>query len=166
MLGFAATFVVGLASGVILLSDEAPDTRRPATHQPGRAAHPARPRRCARWQCRRPAPVAVREVEPPVPPVVAAPVAVAPPAPEPPPPAPVAAAAAPDLGGDDTGEPVEVASVSLPLPPVAPKAPVHKARTPDRIDRACTQAVFRFQQGLPLSAAEQAHVRNGCATRR
>ena len=53
------------------------------------------------------------------------------------------------------------------LPPVAPKAPVHKvARTPDRIDRACTQAVFRFQQGLALTAAEQAHVRNGCATRR
>ena len=74
---------------------------------------------------------------------------------------------APSFGGADAAEPVEVASASLPLPPIVPKAPVQKvARVPDRIDRACTQAVFRFQQGLPLSAAEQAHVRNGCATRR
>ena len=45
-------------------------------------------------------------------------------------------------------------------------APAQKAARPsDRIDRACTQAAFRFQQGLALTAAEQVHVRNGCATR-
>jgi hypothetical protein len=164
MLGFAATFVVGLASGVILLSDEAPT---PAAPPPiTLAALPIPPAPAVSEAAAPPAaPVAVRQAEP-VQPVAAAPVAVAQPAPESAPPAPVAAAAAPSFGGDDTGEPLEVVSASLPLPPVAPKAPVHKAKAPDRIDRACTQAAFRFQQGLPLSAAEQAHVRNGCATRR
>jgi hypothetical protein len=179
VLGFAATFMVGLASGVILLSGEAPAPAAPTPPAPppiSLAALPIPPvREVAVPPVREvvvppvrevavppPAPVAVRDVEP----VAAAPVAVAQPAPEPPQPTPVAAAPAPGFGGADTGEPEEVVSASLPLPPTVPKAPVKAARAPDRIDRACTQAVFRFQQGLPLSPAEQAHVRNGCATRR
>jgi hypothetical protein len=166
VLGFAATFVIGLASGVMLLSDEAPTPAAPPPISlaalPIPMATPAR-----EVAVPAPAPVATKEVEP----VAAAPLAVvqpvAEPVAEPPRPVPVAAAAAPSFGGDDTGEPMEVVSASLPLPPTAPKAPVQKvARAPDRIDRACTRAAFRFQQGLPLSAAEQAHVRNGCATRR
>jgi hypothetical protein len=46
----------------------------------------------------------------------------------------------------------------------APARP--RAARPPAIDRACSLALFRFQQGLALSAAEQAHVHNGCATRR
>jgi hypothetical protein len=95
--------------------------------------------------------------------------ALAAPAPEPvqDKPSPPPAVADASGSGADAGEPLQMASSSLPLPPLAPKAPVQKvAKPPDRIDRACTQAVFRFQQGLALTPAEQAHVRNGCATRR
>jgi hypothetical protein len=187
VLGFAATFVVGLASGLLLLPGEAPT---PAAPPPiSLAALPIAPSPMvspAPTPNQPPVPTlgqreaAPPAAAPPVPAVTQAPEPVAPPpsptaaairpASEPvadaPPPAPVAATSA-AASGADAGEPMEVSSVSLPLPPVAPKAPVHKvARAPDRIDRACTQAVFRFQQGLALTAAEAAHVRNGCATRR
>lgn len=166
LLGFGATFVVGLASGVLLLSDEAP---LPAAPPPiSLAALPILPVTPLREPIASPPAAAVAQE--------AEPVALAPTAPEEPPrvveaatvtEAPTLPPPAPSFGGADAAEPVEVASASLPLPPIVPKAPVQKvARVPDRIDRACTQAVFRFQQGLPLSAAEQAHVRNGCATRR
>ena len=36
----------------------------------------------------------------------------------------------------------------------------------ERIDRTCAAAVFRFQQGLPLTQAESGYLRNGCATKR
>jgi hypothetical protein len=174
VLGFAATFVVGLASGVMLLSGEATTPAAPPSISlAARPIPPAAP--VTEGGVQAPAPAAVSQVEPAPPPAAPAPapapapvLAVSQPAPEPPQPAPVAAAAAASFGGADPGEPMEVASASLPLPPTVPKAPVQKmaAKPPERIDRACTQAVFRFQQGLPLSPAEQAHVRNGCATRR
>lgn len=180
VLGFAATFVVGLASGVMLLSDKPPTPAAPPPISlaalPIPVAAPPREVPVAP-----PAPVALREPEPvaaaPAPVAQTSPAAVeepAKPAPAQPAPAqpaltqPALTQPAPSFGGADTGEPMEVASAGLPLPPAAPKAPAQKvaARAPDRIDRACTQALFRFQQGLPLSPTDQAHVRNGCATRR
>ncbi|WP_431267918.1 hypothetical protein [Dankookia sp. P2] len=173
MLGFAATFVVGLASGVMLLSDAPPATPAapppinlaalpiPAATPPREAAAPAAAPPAAVLREAEPVVAAMPAVPQPIPETATERVAEAPPVLPP-------AVPAPSFGGSDTGEPAEVASASLPLPPTVPKAPVQKAaaRAPDRIDRACTQAVFRFQQGLPLSPAEQAHVRNGCATRR
>ena len=67
--------------------------------------------------------------------------------------------------------------------PAAPVAPVAAARTaPGRkppavrrasarpvqpaIDPRCARALYRYQRGTSLSAAEAAHVRDGCATRR
>ncbi len=178
-LGFLATFVVGVASGMMLLSgkENAPE----GTVTPAATVAPAPS-----------VSVTALPVTATVPPPAATPArdAVAPPPPAPVPGAePVqvtatvtVASAPPELvasdalplpstavqayAGADTA-PVQVASASLPLPPLAPRAPVQKAaRPPDRIDPACTKAVFRFQQGLALTPAEQAHVRNGCATRR
>ena len=63
---------------------------------------------------------------------------------------------------------------ALPLaPPRAPTPPPVRAsssqpssaRAP-AIDRACSQALFRFQQGERLTAAEQNFVRTGCSTGR
>ncbi|MFC7473014.1 hypothetical protein ACFQS7_01515 [Dankookia sp. GCM10030260] len=174
VLGFVATFAVGLASGVLLLSDEPPaPVAAPlvnlAALPPAAAPQPVLAQPEPVREAAAPVPVvaaiAPRSVEPVVVPPAPPPVAMVtplPPAAEPEPPAMAEATT-----GADTGEPMEVASLGLPLPPEAPKAPVQRAaRPPERIDRACTQAVFRFQQGLPLSPAEQAHVRNGCATRR
>ena len=58
--------------------------------------------------------------------------------------------------------------VALVLPPPAPPPapPLRRASAPPRIDPGCTRALYRYQQGLALTAAEAAHVRNGCATRR
>lgn len=169
LLGFAVTFIVGLSSGVMLLSGDGPPVAAPTPPAPppiSLAAQPIPPFAPVREVAvSLPEPVILRE------PVAATPVALEPVAPEPavatPLPEPVVVTPAPSFGGADTAAPIEVASASLPLPPIPPKAPVQKvARAPDRIDRACTQAVFRFQQGLALTPAEQAHVRDGCATRR
>jgi len=55
----------------------------------------------------------------------------------------------------------------LPLPPAALPAPPPKvARYSPRYDRQCSTAIFRWQRGERLSAAEMAHVREGCAMRR
>lgn len=74
--------------------------------------------------------------------------------------------------------PVEERSLPLappraPPPPraSAPAGPVRVSATqPPRavpvIDRACSQALFRFQQGERLSAAEQGFIRTGCSTAR
>jgi hypothetical protein len=67
-----------------------------------------------------------------------------------------------------------VGSDALPLaPPRAPAAPpvrVSAQQAPSRsgpsIDRACSQALFRFQQGERLTAAEQNFIRTGCSTSR
>lgn len=61
--------------------------------------------------------------------------------------------------------PVEAAA-AMPEPPPPPPPPRRvSAPRPPRIDPGCSAALFRFQQGLPMSAADAAHVRNGCATR-
>ncbi|NOG72714.1 hypothetical protein [Roseicella sp. DB1501] len=102
---------------------------------------------------------------PPSPPVVAKPA-------EPP--------KAPDSNNAETGAdaPIAVALAASPIPlppraPATPPAPRPRAqkvsnRPPaaERIDRACAAAVFRFQQGLPLTQAESGYLRNGCATKR
>jgi hypothetical protein len=48
--------------------------------------------------------------------------------------------------------------------PVA-RSVVHSTVRP-AIDRACSQALFRFQQGEALLPAERVYLREGCATRR
>jgi hypothetical protein len=40
------------------------------------------------------------------------------------------------------------------------------ARPAPVIDRACSQALFKFQQGERLTAAEQNFIRSGCSTGR
>jgi hypothetical protein len=170
VLGFAATFALGLASGVALLPGEAPP---PGTASAGLATMPAPlpvamptttpslPREAVR-----PAPERAIATEPgmsppkPLPqPVIEAVV--------PPPAAAPAMAEAQDATGADPTEPVEAVQDELPLPPDAPKAPVQRASQPrERIDRACSQALYRYQQGLPLTATETAYLRDGCATRR
>jgi hypothetical protein len=53
-----------------------------------------------------------------------------------------------------------------PAPPVRVSSPPPSARTAPVIDRACSQALFRFQQGERLTAAEQNFIRTGCGTGR
>jgi hypothetical protein len=64
---------------------------------------------------------------------------------------------------------------ALPMaPPRAPAAPPVRvsaqqqqpSRSAPSIDRACSQALFRFQQGERLTAAEQNFIRTGCSTAR
>lgn len=62
------------------------------------------------------------------------------------------------------------------LPPAPPRAPTPppvravssqpSSRPSPVIDRACSQALFRFQQGARLTAAEQNFIRTGCSTTR
>ncbi|MDI3307481.1 MAG: hypothetical protein QJR07_10280 [Acetobacteraceae bacterium] len=71
---------------------------------------------------------------------------------------------------EEASEP-ELPPAPPPEPPVpAPRrvtgAAIRPARSASSIDRACIQTLFRFQQGETLSAAEQVHLREGCATRR
>ena len=51
-------------------------------------------------------------------------------------------------------------------PPVRVSAAQQAARPGPVIDRACSQALFRFQQGERLTAAEQNFIRTGCSTSR
>ncbi len=67
--------------------------------------------------------------------------------------------------------PMDLAEPAAPAPPEAPPLAVtasarHPVRMPLPIDRRCSDAVFRFQQGASLTAAEMAHVRRGCASMR
>lgn len=213
---FAATFAVGLVSGLLLLDAPPPsEPQRPAPPPPQAAAAPA------------PAPVATTAVSPETTPppaaappqtaaVAAPPTVAAPAAPEQPPAAetrhsattepasvqpgapPSAAVAAvqaspPPAVARDTAEaatqvdrsgapprpetqPVAFGpapAVEEPLPAAPPRAPVppvrvSAARQPSRsapvIDRACSRALFRFQQGERLTAAEQNFIRIGCNT--
>lgn len=47
---------------------------------------------------------------------------------------------------------------------VSSTAPVRRAREPLPIDRRCSDAVFRYQQGASLSEVEMGYVRRGCAS--
>jgi hypothetical protein len=51
-------------------------------------------------------------------------------------------------------------------PPVRVSSTQQAARQTPVIDRACSQALFRFQQGERLTAAEQNFIRTGCSTGR
>ncbi len=53
-----------------------------------------------------------------------------------------------------------------PAPPIRVSAPQQASRPVPVIDRACSQALFRFQQGERLTAAEQNFIRTGCSTAR
>ncbi len=66
---------------------------------------------------------------------------------------------------------VELAEPATPSPPEAHPLSVaastrRTTRVPLPIDRRCSEAVFRFQQGASLTAQEMAHVRQGCASLR
>jgi hypothetical protein len=147
----AVVLGLGLASGVILWTDTPPKQAAGPPAQPPAvsAALPAPP----------PVLPPIERVSLPAPPP-ALPDVLPPAEAAAPPPEPTVAAAAPD-------EPAE--EEVLATPPPAPKPPpvrrVSAAAKP-RIDPGCSHALFRFQQGLPLNAAQAAHVRNGCATRR
>ena len=176
VLGFAATFAVGLASGVMLLSDNAPP---PTVLAPPPGPPPLREVMIAPARETAPAPLPPPFVPPTFVPPAFAPPAFVPEAavpaaataperaptasvPAEPPPEPPSAVAA------QVEAPPPVEQVILPLPPRPPRPPVqqHAARAPDRIDRACALAVFRFQQGQRLTAAEEGYVKSGCVTRR
>ena len=51
-------------------------------------------------------------------------------------------------------------------PPAPPLPPVRQAAARPRIDPSCSRALFRFQQGERLTAAEESFVKTGCVTRR
>ncbi|MBL6078098.1 hypothetical protein JMJ56_08775 [Belnapia sp. T18] len=62
---------------------------------------------------------------------------------------------------------VEEPALATPPPAPPPPPPLRQAAAPrPRIDPNCSRALFRFQQGERLTAAEEAFVRTGCATRR
>jgi hypothetical protein len=86
-------------------------------------------------------------------------------------PASLPAATADPPRGEPPADPALAAEDSLPLPPPDPGAPPPRpaqraGRAAERIDVACAQAQFRFQQGERVSAEEAAFIRSGCATRR
>lgn len=158
-LGFVATFWIGLATGLVLVggSDTAPvSSPRAAVAVPPSALPP--PAETA---------VAAATAQPPPAAAVSEPSPAAPPQEE---------AAAPG-GGSASPVPGEaMAAAARPRPPTQPSAggarPANRgaaqSTTAPRptLDRACRQALFRFQQGEALSAAELVHLREGCATRR
>jgi hypothetical protein len=76
--------------------------------------------------------------------------------------APVPPAATPAVLAEPAPAPAEVPPVAV-AATGAGRAPV---RMPLPIDRRCSDAVFRFQQGASLTAQEMAHVRQGCASLR
>ena len=122
-----------------------------------------------------PARPVVTQAAPPLPPlervVVALPTPVRAPEPASAPPPPPAAAAPPTAAPaviaaePAASPPVEEVALVLPPPAPPPAPPLRRVAAP-RIDPGCTRALYRYQQGLALNAAETAHVRNGCATRR
>jgi hypothetical protein len=61
----------------------------------------------------------------------------------------------------------EEPALATPPPEPPPPPPVRQAAAPrPRIDPSCSRALFRFQQGERLTAAEEAFVKTGCVTRR
>lgn len=68
------------------------------------------------------------------------------------------------LAPGDEGLPL--APPRAPAPPVRVSALQQTARTVPVIDRACSQALFRFQQGERLTATDQNFIRSGCTTAR
>lgn len=65
--------------------------------------------------------------------------------------------------GDET---LPMAPPPAPAPPTRVSAASQSSRSAPVIDRACSQALFRFQQGERLTAAEQNFIRSGCSTSR
>ena len=170
----AVTLGLGLASGVMLLSDSPPEPVSASPAQPPAAlatlpeatlpaAAPAEPQPEPQAEPAPPAPPTLPRIERvSLPELPAAAAEMAPPAEASAPPAP------PPEPAEVPEAPEEEAS-AIPLPPPAPKPPPPRrvsAPARPRIDPGCSRALYRFQQGLPLSAAEAAHVRDGCATRR
>lgn len=70
----------------------------------------------------------------------------------------------PVLGEPDPQPPEAPVEAAAAMPEPPPPRRVSAPRPP-RIDPRCSAALFRYQQGLPMSAADAAHVRNGCSTR-
>lgn len=189
LLGFLGTFGLGLATGLLLLPrPEAPPpapvpAERTALADPPPAAEPPPADSPA------PAPAIGAAAADPAPPSAPAPAA------EPGPAEPAATAIAPPLAepeaellataalrpvtpesevpaapaGTAQGPDLPPAPPPQPPPPAphrAAEAPAWSGRSASGIDRTCILALFRFQQGEALSAAERAYLRNGCATRR
>ncbi len=69
-------------------------------------------------------------------------------------------------GAAAMGAALPMAPPRAPAPPVRVNSPQRSSRPAPVIDRACSQALFRFQQGERLTAAEQSFVRTGCSTAR
>jgi hypothetical protein len=68
------------------------------------------------------------------------------------------------VASGDEGLPL--APPRAPAPPVRVSALQQTARAAPVIDRACSQALFRFQQGERLTATDQNFIRSGCTTAR
>ena len=148
---------------------ETPKPMPEAAAPPSVAAEPAPTPALAAAPAATPAPVPRPEPAPPL-------------AAEAPPPAPVEApavqlATGPASGGGSMATPPSETRImgappigeALPMaPPPAPAPPVRVSspRPAPVIDRVCSQALFRFQQGERLTAAEQNFVRSGCSTTR
>jgi hypothetical protein len=194
--GFALTFILGLGAGALLLGDDPPAPARPveASAQTGQEVAALAVTRAPPVEV--PAqPLPDRQLLPAAQPalphgaqhVLAMPAAGPPmavasppeamPAEAPPLPLQPAADTAPEIAS--MPEPASPATApppppfdrpaleaALPMPPPPPRPTARPVRHPEAIDRACREAVFRFQQGATLSATERMHVRNGCATRR
>ncbi len=196
LLGFLGTFGLGLATGLLLLPqpEPVPPAAPPPSAEPAGVLAPLPPTPAAAAEpvaqppVDSPAPataIPAMEAEPAPAPwleSIATPEASAmvatPPAAEPEPEAPAGTEALPiEPDGEEpsasVGMPEEPRPPLVPPPEPPPPAPRRAAEAPSRpgrsasgMDRACIQALFRFQQGETLSAAEQVHLRNGCTTRR
>ena len=172
-LGVVLLFSLGLAGFVTVVTD-VPAPRSVAPIQPVAEAAPAAPVMPSQALARTQAPAPVQEEAPPVQALASA----APrsqPAPPPLPPIeqvtlPVVEpipVAAPPPPPEPPAATVTRGTLALPPPAPGPPPPIRKVSAPaPRIDPGCSRALFRYQQGLALNAAETAHVRNGCATRR
>ena len=143
-LGFVASFWLGLAAGLVLISRTELQGRTPSASPPS-------------------APSATAATVKPVATALAQPVPTAAP-----PPLPAGSVPPPEPASAQPGPAAAEAVPPAPAPPVSRAVPRAAAPAPPRpaIDRACSQALFRFQQGAALTMAEQVHLREGCATRR
>ncbi len=172
-----AAFLAPVAAPAPVAPVETPKLTAEAAPAPAESAPAAAPASAAPAQVAA-APSAPRIEQPSPPPAVA----------EAPPPAAfetpaVQMAAGPGMGGGSVAanSPLETRIAhAVPnaeaLPPAPPRAPTpppvrvssqqSSPRPAPVIDRACSQALFRFQQGERLTAAEQNFVRSGCSTAR
>ncbi|MDB5374979.1 MAG: hypothetical protein JWP04_3621 [Belnapia sp.] len=98
--------------------------------------------------------------------IEAAPLHVLPPSPVLPPSyvAPTAYSSAADPIQPEAASPAETRTAALGSGPMAAPQARRPSRLPLPIDRRCSDAVFRFQQGASLSSQDMAHVRQGCAS--